>query len=80
VELFLHPAVPIREVDGLAVRLAGRTGDLWVRPQQPPQAMVLEQRPGWLSRAYGHREPATVLVYSLRATLPVTLTTVLALV
>ena len=60
--------------------VVGRAGELWVRPLEPPEGMALEQRPGWLSRGYGHRQPATVLVYSLRATLPVTLTTVLALV
>jgi Heparinase II/III-like protein/Heparinase II/III N-terminus len=77
VESFLHPAVPIEEVDGLRVRLRAAHGDWWIEQAEPPTGLRLERRPGWLSRAYGHRAPATVLVYVVRTALPVTLTTLI---
>ncbi len=80
VELFFHPAVPIAAVDGLRVRLQAPHGDCWVLPVDAPPGLRLEQQPGWLSRGYGLREPATVLVYRAQLRLPVTLRTRLDLV
>lgn len=80
-ELFLHPGVtPADRSADLAVRLAGRDADLWIVPLQPPPGLALDTHPGWISRGYGHREPAVVLRYHLRARVPLTLTTGLALV
>ena len=41
---------------------------------------IVQQEQGWISRGYGHREAASVLVYSVRATVPLTLRTDLVLV
>jgi uncharacterized heparinase superfamily protein len=76
VELFFHPGVAF-EIDGGAVRLQAPRGDVILVP--PPEA-TLRQQPGWISRGYGLREPARVLVYSVKARLPLTLSTSLALV
>jgi hypothetical protein len=75
VELFFHPAVPV-EIGDRTVRLRARDADVLLIP---PEGLELRQESGWISRAYGHREPATVLVYSRRARAPVTLTTRLVL-
>ncbi|MBV9355873.1 MAG: heparinase II/III-family protein, partial [Chloroflexi bacterium] len=80
VELFFHPAVPIAEVDGLRVRLRAPHGDCWLSPVEYPPGLRLEQEPGWLSRGYGLREPATVLVYRAQLRLPLALRTRLSLV
>jgi hypothetical protein len=79
VELFFHPGVPHERADSgeHGVRLRAPHGDLWLFA--PPQ-LSLRQEPGWISRGYGLREPATVLVYTLRATVPLTLRTDLVLV
>jgi len=75
VELFFHPAAaPLLEA--LAVRIQAPRGDLLL---YPPAGLTLRQEPGWISRGYGHREPATVLVYSNRVTLPAEFATVLVL-
>ena len=74
-ELFFHPGVPF-EVDGRTVRLHARHADVRL---VPPDGLALRQDGGWISRGYGHREPATVLVYSRRTRVPVTLTTRLVL-
>jgi uncharacterized heparinase superfamily protein len=74
VELFFHPAVPIA-LDGLRVRLSAPHGDCWLAPIDPPPGLQLEQQSGWLSRGYGLREPANVLVYRAQLRLPVTLRT-----
>jgi len=75
VELFFHPAV-VPEFEGGTVRLTAPRGDLLL---VPPRGMALRQEQGWISRAYGQRDPATVLVYAVRAPLPLRLTTLLAL-
>lgn len=80
VELFFHPACPIAEQAGLAVRLRAPQADCWIAPLDPPTGLVLQQESGWLSRGYGHREPAIVLVYRARLHLPVVITTAIALV
>jgi uncharacterized heparinase superfamily protein len=77
VELCLHPGVRVAEVVDGCVRLRAPRADLWVLG---PAGLPLQQQSGWLSRAYGHREPATVLVYAQRAKVPVTYTTGLVLV
>jgi uncharacterized heparinase superfamily protein len=75
-ELFFHPGVAF-ELDGPTVRLRARHADVVL---VPPEGLELRQERGWISRAYGHREPATVLVYSRRARVPLTLSTRLVLV
>jgi uncharacterized heparinase superfamily protein len=74
-ELFFHPAVPFA-LDRPTVRLRASQADVLL---VPPEDVQLRQEPGWISRGYGHREPATVLVYSRRARVPITLTTRLVL-
>jgi hypothetical protein len=59
-----------------AVRLRAPDGELWLFP---PAGTTLRVEPGWISRGYGHREPAQVLVYTIRARTPLTLTTYLLL-
>jgi hypothetical protein len=76
VELFFHPDVPL-EVEGSDVRLRAPRADVWLFG---PAGTQLRQEPGWISRGYGLREPATVLVYSVRAHVPVRLETRLVLV
>jgi uncharacterized heparinase superfamily protein len=74
IEVFLHPGVTPEVVDD-GVRLRAPRGDVWLfLPGEP------RQEPGWISRGYGHREPSTVLVYAVRAVLPIRLTTHLVLV
>jgi uncharacterized heparinase superfamily protein len=75
-ELFFHPGVPF-DVEGDSVRLAAPRADLWLFP---PAAASLRQEPGWISRGYGLREPAPVLVYAVRASVPHALRTDLVLV
>ena len=76
VELFFHPAAqPIFEVT--AVRLTAPDGDLLLFP---PAGLSVRQEPGWISRGYGHREPATVLVYTTRAMVQLSLRTDLMIV
>ena len=76
-ELFFHPAVPLDvHQDGL-VCLHAPCADLWMFP---PEATALRTEPGWISQGYGLRQPATVLVYAVRATVPLQLRTDLMLV
>jgi Heparinase II/III-like protein/Heparinase II/III N-terminus len=76
VEVFFHPAVsPI--VEHGAVRLGAPRGDLVLFP---PTGLSLRQERGWISRGYGHREAATVLVHTTRAMVPLSLRTDLVLV
>jgi hypothetical protein len=76
VELFLHPGVPFDLADE-AVRLSAPHADLWLFP--PAQTSFRQER-GWISRGYGLREPASVLVYAVRASVPLALRTDLVLV
>jgi Heparinase II/III-like protein/Heparinase II/III N-terminus len=75
-ELFFHPAVPFDLQDGLVCLHAPRA-DLWLFP---PEATTLRTEPGWISHGYGLRRPATVLVYAVRAAVPLQLRTELVLV
>ena len=75
-ELFFHPGVPF-ELEDNSVRLRGAHADLWLLP---PVGTTFRQEAGWISRGYGLREPATVLVYAVRSTVPLTLRTDLVLV
>jgi uncharacterized heparinase superfamily protein len=75
IELFFHPGVA-PELDGDAVRLSAPRGDLWLFP---PVGTSRRTEDGWISRAYGQREAATVLVYAVRAALPLRLVTRLIL-
>jgi heparinase II/III-like protein len=77
IELFFHPARPIDEVVDGGVRLRAPNADLWLLP---PDGLELRQQDGWVSRGYGYRERAPVLVYSARTISPVSLTTRLLLV
>jgi glycosyltransferase involved in cell wall biosynthesis len=75
IELFFHPAVaPVIEDE--CVRLRAPRGELILAA---PLGTTLRQESGWISRGYGLREAATVLVYAVRATLPLRLTTRLVL-
>ncbi|HET6315346.1 MAG TPA: alginate lyase family protein, partial [Chloroflexota bacterium] len=76
VELFFHPAVPHAfEQGGVMVRAP--RGDVWLFP---PRELSVREDAGWISRGYGHREPATVLVYSARLAVPASIHTTLVLV
>lgn len=83
VELFFHPAgqpgIEAAADDGqaVAVKLPAPRADLWLFG---PPGLVPRQVDGWISRGYGHREPAVVLVYALRGSLPLRLETRLVLV
>jgi hypothetical protein len=76
VELFFHPGVPCAVEEG-GVRLRAPHADLILLP--PPE-MQLSTQSGWVSRGYGLREPAGVLVYTAQARVPLTLKTGLVLV
>lgn len=76
VEVFFHPGVPFDRHDD-AVQLHAPRGDVWLFG---PSNADCRQEQGWISRGYGLREPATVLVYSTRASPPMVLRTTLLLV
>ncbi len=76
VELFLHPAAPIQIEQG-AVCLRAPRADLWLFP---PAGTTFTQHDGWISQGYGLRRPALVLVYAVRAAVPLHLRTDLVLV
>jgi hypothetical protein len=73
IELFFHPGVPCAIEEG-GIRLRAPRADLILLP--PPETR-LHTQPGWMSRGYGLREPATVLVYTTRTRVPLTLRTCL---
>ncbi len=75
VEVFFHPGVPFETYDE-AVCLPAPRGDVWLFP--PPE-MTVRQEDGWISGGYGLRKPAPVLVYAVRARVPLTLRTTLVL-
>ena len=75
-ELFFHPAVAMQVRDGLVCLQAPR-GDVWLIP---PDGSTLRTEPGWISRGYGLRRPAPVLVYAVRGVVPLLLRTDLVLV
>jgi uncharacterized heparinase superfamily protein len=76
IELFFHPGVRMEIVDN-AVRLRAPRGDLWLFP---PDGTAHRQEDGWISTGYGLGQAAPVLVYSVRAHVPLTLRTDLVLV
>ena len=76
VEVFFHPGVAFeQEGDGLC--LHAPRGDVWLFG---PQNASLRVEDGWISRGYGLRQPAQVLVYAVRGDVPLTLRTDLVLV
>ncbi|MCA1647780.1 MAG: heparinase II/III family protein [Chloroflexi bacterium] len=75
-EVFFHPGVPF-DVHDDGVRLRAPRADLWLFP---PSGTEFRQDGGWISRGYGLREPAAVLVYAVRASVPLALRTDLVLV
>jgi hypothetical protein len=75
-EVFFHPGVGAVFEDG-AVRLQAPRADLWLFP--PPET-TFRQEDGWISTGYGLRQRATVLVYAVRALVPLHLRTDLVLV
>jgi hypothetical protein len=76
IELFFHPGVPLLFEDG-AVRLQAPRAALWLFP---PDGTAQRQEDGWISAGYGLRQAAPVLVYAVRAPVPLTLRTDLVLV
>ena len=74
-ELFFHPALPF-DLEDTAVRLHAPHADLWLFP---PDGMTFGQTEGWISRGYGLRQRAVVLVYAVRAPVPLLLRTDLVL-
>jgi uncharacterized heparinase superfamily protein len=76
VEVFFHPGVPFDIADE-AVLWRGPKTELWLFP---PDGTSFRQEDGWISRGYGLREPAPVLVYAVRAPVPLALRTDLVLV
>jgi hypothetical protein len=76
VEVFFHPGVPF-EVAEDSVCLHAPRGDVWLFP---PPATTLHVEDGWISRGYGLREPAKVLVYSKRGQVPMHLRTDIVLI
>jgi uncharacterized heparinase superfamily protein len=76
VELFFHPGLPF-ELEKDAILVRAPRADLWLFP---PAGSVFQQEIGWISRGYGLREPAPVLVYAVRASVPLALRTDLILV
>jgi len=75
-ELFFHPGLAVDIADN-AVLIRAPRADLWLFP---PAGSALRQENGWISRGYGLREPAPVLVYAVRASVPLALRTDLVLV
>ena len=65
------------EIDDEGARLRAPRADLWLFP--PPRT-TLRQEDGWISAGYGLRQPASVLVYAVRARVPLHLRTDLVLV
>jgi uncharacterized heparinase superfamily protein len=76
VELFLHPGVPFDVAEG-AVCLHAPNKDLWLFSPAQTEA---KQEQGWISKGYGLRQPAHVLVYAVRSAVPIRLRTELVLV
>jgi hypothetical protein len=76
VELFFHPGVAFSMHDD-ALLLRAPYADLWLFP---PFETEFHQADGWISRGYGLREPAPVLVYAVPASVPLALRTDLVLV
>jgi uncharacterized heparinase superfamily protein len=76
-ELFFHPGVPFEIAEGGSVRLSAPRADIWLFP--PPETSMRKEQ-GWISAGYGLRRPATVLVYAVRAAVPIRLRTDLVLV
>lgn len=81
IDVFLHPASAACVVDraGLAARLRAPRGDLLVSPLGATSDLRVEWQSGWVSRAYGHREEAPVLVYSAHRAMPTSVVVGLAL-
>jgi hypothetical protein len=76
VEMYFHPGVTF-EMEDDAIRLRAPRADVILLP--PAQASAATQQ-GWISRGYGLREPATVLVFTTRARVPASFRTSLVLV
>src|SRR5947207_4939266 len=77
VQLFFHPGVPFEVEDDDAVRLRAPRGDVWLFA---PRYALFRQDEGWISKGYGLREPAPVLVYAVNGRTPMRLRTDLVLV
>ncbi len=76
VELFFHPGVEF-DVAERGIRLKAPRADLWLFA---PAEATVRQEQGWISRGYGLREPATVVVYAVRRQMPLRLRTDMVLV
>jgi hypothetical protein len=75
-EVFFHPGVAF-ELHEDAAQLRAPRADLWLFP---PAGTTFRMEDGWISRGYGLRMPAPVLVYALRGSVPLALRTDLVLV
>ncbi|HET9830909.1 MAG TPA: alginate lyase family protein [Vicinamibacterales bacterium] len=67
----LDPAI-VPERDGANVRLSNGARTVWLVPAQPAPEMTLEITDGWVSPSYGVRVPTNVLVWRVRARVPLT--------
>jgi uncharacterized heparinase superfamily protein len=77
VQVFFHPGVPFDLEDDEAVRLRAPRADVWLFP---PARTLFRQDQGWISKGYGLRQPAPVLVYATNGKTPMRLRTDLVLV
>ena len=77
VQLFFHPGVEFDVEEDDAVRLKAKRGDVWLFP---PKHALFRQDEGWISKGYGLRVPAPVLVYAVNGRTPMRLRTDLVLV
>jgi hypothetical protein len=69
----LDPGIRADEV-GAAIRLCAGSTEVWLRPESPLPDLHLRLEPGWVSPSYGVRVPTSVVVASLDAELPVSVT------
>jgi len=77
VQVFFHPGVPFDVEDDRTVRLRAPRADVWLFA---PERALFRVDEGWISKGYGLREPARVLVYAINGRTPMHLRTDLVLV
>ncbi|HTO56427.1 MAG TPA: heparinase II/III-family protein, partial [Pseudomonadales bacterium] len=67
----LDPAIT-PEGDGKNVRLTNGATEVWLIPVEQATGMTLDVADGWISPSYGVRVPTKVLVWHVRASVPLT--------